>query len=286
MSKRPTSKRVNGSTPAPVRIFVGASAGGEDAEACLVCEASLRRRTSLPIEVEWLALSRDPASSLYSDPKTEAGWQTARWATPWTALRWAVPALCGWTGRAIYLDCTSIVLGDVAELAAAEFPPGAAVLMRRTGRTLHTGCAVWNCATARVFLPHLAVQAADVGAHQAACAALADRSDLVGELPPGWGLTDLEYSRSPDEATGSVNCVNLYMQPHARYALPRLRRAGRDHWFGAVRMRHFCDELVALFDRELRAARDAGSAVEHYLAKEPFGPYAIRGADRAAEDAR
>lgn len=112
----------NGSTS--LRVFIGTSANGEDAEACAVIESSLRRRASIPIEIEWLRLSHDPVSSC-------AGWNTARWSTPWTALRWAVPVICSGRGRAVYFDCPALVLGDVADLESAAFPSGAFLLARR-----------------------------------------------------------------------------------------------------------------------------------------------------------
>jgi hypothetical protein len=267
-------KHSNGASE-PVCVFVGTSPGGEDAEACMVAEYGVRERASAPVEITWLRLSRDPASPC-------AGWRTERWGTPWTGLRWAVPEICGWRGRAVYLDCPQVVLGDVAALAAASIPDGAFVLARRAGSSLRTGCMVFDCARAKKWLPSLDKLRADVGAHQAVGALLAGHQHLVGPLPAGWGLVDEEFSSDPDAAAGSVHCANPHVQPHARYAVPRLRRAGREHWFAEMRLPHYCPRLVELFDAEYAAALVAGRTVAQYVPEEPWGPCAIRGVERVS----
>jgi hypothetical protein len=272
-----SKKRTNGSGEA-VRVFVGTAA--EDAEACAVLEYSLRAHTSLSVEIEWMRLSRDSRSPYYADPQSHAGWRTERWGTPWTALRWAVPELCGWRGRAVYFDCPQIILGDVAELWQAEFPPGAAVLARRSGAGMRTACLVWDCAAAKRWVPGLDDLQGDVGAHQRAGHILMAGRGLIGPPPAGWEVNDAEYSASPGSATGSVHCANPHLQPHQRHALSRLRRQGREHWFTGARLPHYCEGLVRLFDEQLVAAVAAGYAPEKYVPEEDYGPYTIQGADQ------
>lgn len=272
-----SKKHTNGSG-GPVRVFVGAAA--EDAEACAVLEYSLRARASLPVEITWMRLSRDPRSPYYSDPSIRAGWRTERWATPWTALRWAVPEFCDWRGRAIYLDCPQVVLGDIAEPWQAEFPPGAAVLARRRGADLRTACLVWDCAAAKRWVPALDDLRSDVGAHQRMGHLLLSKRSLVGPLPIGWEVNDAEYSADPGSATGSVHYANPHLQPHQRHALTRLRGRGREHWFSGARLPHYCEGLVRLFDEQLVAATAAGYAPEKYVPEEDYGSYAIQGADQ------
>lgn len=269
-----SDNKVNG-FGGPVRVFVGASAGGEDAEACAVLEASLRRRASAPVEIEWLRLSRAPGSFC-------AGWRTERWATPWTALRWAVPAICGWRGRAVYLDCPQIVLGDVAHLIDAPMPAEACVLVRREGAQLRVGCLVFDCAAARKWLPDLAALRADVGAHQTVGYLLSSHQNLTGDLPAGWGMRDIDFSRAPEAATGSVHMEAVALQPHQERARRRLRRAGREHWYAGPRLPHYSARLVALFEEEYAAAERDGYRVELYVPDEAYGPYSISGADRIA----
>lgn len=233
-----------------IKVFVGTSPAGDDAEACAVLEHTLRKHASRPVDITWLKQSSDPGAPGH-------GWRSERWSTPWAGMRWAAPELAGWSGRAIYFDCAQIIMGDVAALAAAPMPEGAVVLLNRDGRLLHLACMVWDCERARAVMPPLEALRADVGGHLAVASMLADTPSLVGALPRGWAVGDQDFARMPEGATGSVHCGNLFMQPHARLALPRLRRIGRRHWFDEVRMRHFCPALVELFDREYAEAEAA-----------------------------
>lgn len=260
---------------APLRVFIGTSAGGEDAEACAIIETSLRRHASIQVEVEWLRLSRDLISSC-------AGWRTERWSTPWTALRWAVPAICGWRGRAVYFDCPTLILGDVAELGgAATIPSGAFVLARCEGSSLLTGCLVFDCIEAKKHLPPLAKMKEDVGAHQEVGGLLDRRPVLVGALPGGWGRTDADFARkAPVGLEGSVHFISPHTQPHGPAADIRLAKTGRAHWFAGARLPHYCARLVAMWGEEALRAADEGYVVGRYVPDEPFGSYAIGGADR------
>ena len=262
------SKKPNGHDP--LRVFIGTSPGGEDAEACLVCEHSLRSRASVPVEVSILRRSRDPKSLCYSDPRSGAGWRTEQWGTPWTALRWAVPEICGWRGRALYFDCPTIVLGDVAELAAALIPPGAFVLTRRAGLALGTSCMVFDCVEARKHLPEVNKMQADVGAHQGVGSMLEQHPTLVGSLPPGWGQSDAVFSLRPAAiAGGSVHFSSPITQLHIGRARTRLAREGKGHWHEGVRLPHFSTRLEEMFEAEYAAAIVAGSTVAQYV---PDGP--------------
>lgn len=252
-------RRPNGrAAPEPVRVFVGTSPGGQDAEACLVVEASLRARCTAPAEVTWLAPQDDPSSPLH-------GWPAQGWGTPWAGLRWAVPALAGWWGRAVYLDCPQVVVGDAAALAAAEMPPEAAVLVRREGAGVRTAVMVWDCAVARKFLPPLEELRREVGAHQRLSAALVAGSRWAGELPAGWDVRDAEFSHDPSRATGSAHFASAALQPHQGPARARLREAGARHWFTGTRLPHFCPEMIALWEAEHDAALAAGYDVGAYV---------------------
>ena len=105
-----------------IRIFVGCSANGEDAEAQAMLEYTLRHYATEPVEINWMMLSRDPASPWYSDPKKNAGWNTIMWATPFSVFRWAIPHVCNFEGKAIYMDVDMIARTDIAKLWNQEIP--------------------------------------------------------------------------------------------------------------------------------------------------------------------
>lgn len=223
----------------PMRVFVGASPGGQDVEAYNALAHSLRSRTARSVAIE--VLSTD----------TQPGWQSQHWGTPWTALRWAVPELCGWRGRAIYFDCPTLVLADIAALVDAPMPDHAFVLLRRHGRVLSTACAVFDCARAKRFLRPIVEMREDAGAHQSVGVLLERHPPLVGPLPNGWGAPDSEFSRNPRGTYGSVHFASPYTQPHVPRARARLARAGRRHWFDGVLLPHYCEPLVQRFELEL-----------------------------------
>jgi lipopolysaccharide biosynthesis glycosyltransferase len=99
-----------------IRIFIGSEPGNQDAEIALAY--SLRTTTSGPYSITWM-----------SDGMPCSVWQhwnkgrknriqntTNGWKTNFSAFRWAIPELCGFEGRAIYLDVDQIVLKDIREL--------------------------------------------------------------------------------------------------------------------------------------------------------------------------
>lgn len=267
---------------APLRVFVGTSANGEDAEACAVFEYTLRKNASVDVEIAWMALSRDPASAYYSDPVRDAGWRTDRWATPWSGFRWAVPALCGWRGRAVYFDCPQIVVGDVASLHELEMSDDNIVAANHGPTFLRTACLVWNCAPAKKWLPSIEELRTQPDQPQTIAHQLVHKPRLCVDLPPGWAVPDAEFSADPSSAVGSVYCENPHMQPHTRHALTRLRRQGLEHWFEGTRLPHYCQRLVEMFDQLLEEARAAGYEPERYVPEERhYEVYAIGGVDGA-----
>lgn len=265
MPPRTASKR---SEP-PVRVFIGTSAGGEDAEACMALAHSIRSRASRPVDIRLAALSKDSASPF-------AGWQTQHWSTPWTALRWAVPDACGHEGLAVYFDAPTIVLGDVAALVADPLPGDTIVRARRDGASLLTACLVFDCARAAKWISSASELAADPGAHVRAGGLLTlEHPELAAPLPDGWGLRDIDYSRAPEAVTGSVHYAQVGLQPHQRHARARLARTGREHWFRGARLPHYSPALIDLFERELAAASKAGTLPEQFTPEPEYGPYDI-----------
>lgn len=100
----------------PIKVFVGCDPNDCDLEQMMVLEYSLRKHSSLPVNIHWMQLSRNPESFWFSKPETGEGWNTVKWATPFSAFRWSIPAHCNYEGRAIYMDADMLVMSDIAEL--------------------------------------------------------------------------------------------------------------------------------------------------------------------------
>src|SRR5262245_55153385 len=94
-----------------LRIFIGYDT--REAECADVLAYSLRKHASIPIDVRYLKLSeldfdrpRDPLQS-----------------TEFTYTRFLVPWLCHYDGKAIFMDCDMLCVGDVKELADLDMSP-------------------------------------------------------------------------------------------------------------------------------------------------------------------
>src|SRR5665648_266559 len=88
----------------PIRIFVGA----DDYQllGAKVLEASIKRRTKHSIQFQTM---NDLSLPVPKDRKNRS-------RTGFTFTRFAIPELCGYKGRAIYLDADMLVFRDINEL--------------------------------------------------------------------------------------------------------------------------------------------------------------------------
>jgi hypothetical protein len=88
----------------PLRIFLGTDES--QVVAHRVLEYSIRKSTSVPVEVV-------PMLNLaHRTPRDRAN----RPRTAFSFYRFMIPELCGFRGRALYLDADMLVFGDIAEL--------------------------------------------------------------------------------------------------------------------------------------------------------------------------
>ena len=91
-------------TADPIKVFVGTSP--DQRLAFQVLEHSLRRNTRRPIEVRALDARHLPVPR---DPRS-------RMRTGFSFARFEIPRLCGYRGRAIYLDADMLALGDLDDV--------------------------------------------------------------------------------------------------------------------------------------------------------------------------
>jgi Glycosyl transferase family 8 len=87
-----------------LRIFIGYDS--REAECTDVLKYSLLKHSSIPLDIRYLELSkldfnrpRDPLQS-----------------TEFTYTRFLVPHLCNYKGKAVFMDCDMLCLGDIREL--------------------------------------------------------------------------------------------------------------------------------------------------------------------------
>ncbi len=93
----------------PLRIFIGGDA--QQLPAARVLEYSIRKHATVPVEVHPMLDLAHPV------PRDERN----RPRTTFSYYRFMIPELCGYRGRALYLDADMLVFGDVAELMDMPF---------------------------------------------------------------------------------------------------------------------------------------------------------------------
>lgn len=252
-----------------IRVFVGCAPNGDDAESCAVLEYSIRRLASEPVEITWMALSADRKSPFYAPI-----WRTEEWVTPFSGLRWIVPELCHFRGRAIYTDSDVIFMADIAELWRQSIPTGKAVLTKY-GDT-RACVSLWDCAAAAAdMIPGRTLREAP-RAHRTMTLRLADR-DMAAPFAGDWNCLDGEgYASLGDRRLKALHLTNIATQPGHAFANLRLQMHGRDHWYDGPRRPHPRRDVSALFDLMLSEAGAAGYSVGNYVPAGPLVAYAKR----------
>ena len=236
----------------PVRVFIGAPPDGLDAECQAVCEATLRKHSSLPIDLTWMIATTDP-SSPWSD------WDMSGWTTPFSGFRFAVPAVCGFEGRGIYLDCDTIVRSDIAELWNMPLPSGKIVAARGGWRFC---VSLFDCAKSRPHIfPMDGLKVSGSFASQISYFRL--HQNLVHPLGSAWNWLDVEDS-TPLSHAKIIHYSALATQPSRRHAVLRLAAQGRKHWYNGSVRKHPRQAIVEMFDAELEEAKATGFTPDLY----------------------
>lgn len=259
-----------------IRIFIGTSGNDEDLEFQSVVHYSLERHASEPLDITWMRLSRDPASFWYSDPQRKRGWCTAGWATPFSALRWGIPAACNFEGRAIYMDLDMVAMADIAELWHHEIPEGAAMVSKPEAICV----TLYDNARMRELLPPIDEIKSRPGYYRDVRTRVT-RSGKIQRYRNNWNCLDMrrdrgvgEYESVTDPDIKILHFTRIPTQPHLRHAMPRLAKEGRRHWYNKEAIRpHHRKDAIAYFEAELEGAIAHGYALDNYRNPTPFGDY-------------
>jgi hypothetical protein len=250
-----------------IRVFVGCDPNHCDAESQAVLEWSIVKHASEPVEIEWMKLSRDPESFWYSD--SGKGWRTEKWATTFSGFRWAIPARCQYEGKAIYCDSDVIFMHDIAELWHQEFEPGK-LIMAKGGGSWRLCVSMWNCSAAKGFVMPYAAMRSDPSSHANLTSRLNSR--IVQPFSGDWNCLDgADYQSIRDPRIKAIHYTSIGTQPQLRYAIPRLREQGRDHWYNGPLKEHWRSDLLELFDELLDEAASNGYTVARYIQQPPYG---------------
>jgi lipopolysaccharide biosynthesis glycosyltransferase len=99
-----------------IKIFIGSEPGNQDAEITLAW--SISQTTSGPYEINWMSEGIPCSIWQHWNKGRDHNIQNTKtgWKTNFSAFRWAIPELCNFKGKAIYLDVDQIVLKDIRNL--------------------------------------------------------------------------------------------------------------------------------------------------------------------------
>ena len=223
--------------------------------------------------ITWMRLSRDPDSFWFSDPQKKKGWCTSMWATPFSALRWGIPAACNFEGKAIYMDLDMIAMADISELWDQTIPDGYGMLAKPEAPCV----TLYDCERMKRILPSIDMIKRTPGLYRE----IRNRIKPISKRYSGnWNCLDLrrdgggEYKSVFDPDIKVLHFTEIPTQPHLRYAVPRLAREGRRHWYSKKPLRdHPRRDAVELFDDLLKKARSSGYDLDRYKNPTPFGDY-------------
>jgi len=256
-----------------VRVFVGCAPDHDDLESQSVFEWSLRKHSSMPVDVVWMQLSSNPESPFYSDLDISAGWNTKVWATPFSGFRWAVPALCNFEGQGIYFDSDFIIFGDIAELWETEFEPNK-IIQSRSGRDWRLCCSKWDCAAAKTEIPPFARLQKDSQSHRALTSKFGPGCHHIQPFPENQKWNNLDGRDGISLADPSLKALHytcMGTQPQLPYALKRLASAGRRHWYDGKVSQHPRKDVRDGFAELLKEAIENGYGPERYAELPIFG---------------
>jgi lipopolysaccharide biosynthesis glycosyltransferase len=174
-----------------LRIFIGFDK--REAECADVLAYSLREHASIPLEIQYLKLSElDFGRAL--DPLQ---------STEFTYSRFLVPHLCDYRGKAIFMDCDMLCLGDIKELDDLDMSGYALRVVKHDHRPLAktkmdgrvqttyprknwSSLMIMNCARLRLWSKQ--VVETQTGAFLHRFQGIDD--GLIGDIPRTWNTLD------------------------------------------------------------------------------------------------
>lgn len=253
-----------------IKVFVGCDPNNSDLEQMMVLDYSIHKHTSVPVEIIWMQLSRDPKSYWYSNPESGEGWNTVKWSTPFSGFRWAIPQYCNYLGRAIYMDADVVILDDLAKLWQHPID-GRSVVAAKTNADMTRLCTcVWDCSKAKAIIPAIEELRQDVDSHKKLMKLLKKNKRLIEPYQDSYNSVDGEDLAIEDIRI--LHYSDMGTQFSHKYALPRVAKEGFEHWFDGKVMPHPRQDLVELFDDYYEEALANGYKLEDYRI-EPFGRF-------------
>ena len=203
----PVSANAQWASAKPARVFIGHDE--REQRALEVCRHSLRTRSTMPLDIQALDQSALRLAGLYRRAPMPGTWQDDQdkkpFSTAFTFTRFLVPALCQWSGWALFADCDFLFGADLADLWALRDDRYAVMVVKhkheppettkmdgreqtRYWRKNWSSLILWNCGhpANRVLTPDMVSQKPGSWLHGFEWLNEYSYKPLIGPLPHGW----------------------------------------------------------------------------------------------------
>ena len=185
------------------RVFVGCDERSGVAERAL--ESSILRNATIEVQFVWMRHS-DPPFDWSAVPRLP--WEPGGWATQYSNFRYALPEICDFQGRAIFLDSDMVVLGDIRELwDAPQTRPWRSISLDRT----HVSVIECEPFKDAAWWPRLRDMKASRRPGMEYLELLRDNGFFDFSIDPAWDSRD---SYDP-KSTKLIHFTNMMVQPWA-----------------------------------------------------------------------
>ncbi len=245
-----------------IKVFVGCAPNGEDAESMMVLEYSIKKHCSMPVEIVWMMISDDPNSFWY-------GWDSSKWATPFSAFRCAIPEYCNFQGQSIYMDSDVMVLADLAELWNLPWTDDTAIVQSRGKWRLCVSKFNNERCRDNPAWPRVAQHKKYPDLYGNVYGLIGRTDSLRQDFGSEWNNLDGE-NHTPLSEIKILHYTDMSSQPQLKYAIPRLEQQGKKHWFDGQVKQHKRADVQELFDTLYQEAIQEGYRLEDYLPKRSY----------------
>lgn len=205
-----------------LRIFVGTDQWQRDAGAERVLEHSIRKNATCGVDITWMRAdspgyetSEHGGNNTWrtNAPPGSAWKKVGGWGTPFACFRFAVPEMCGFEGRAVYLDADMLVRGDVRELLETPLQRG-----YRTIDPKRTDVSVIDCAffMDKKWWPRISAMKSSGWVTYHYCQLLHGNQGIAPTLDPAWNVCDSLYS-NPDPGVAKAKLLHFTTVPTQPY---------------------------------------------------------------------
>ena len=188
-----------------IKVFIATELGHEKAEKAL--EYSIRSSTNSEIQIFWMKNDVGETFSNWNKGRSHMRMNSGEgWKTNFSCYRWAIPELCNFSGKAIYLDVDQLVIKDIAQMWDLDMQ-NKAVLSITPERTdvMLMDCSKFN----GEWWPRLSTMKPS-GKHQKHYRCLVQNKDLIGHLDPIYNCLDGE---GMSDETRLIHYTKMSTQP-------------------------------------------------------------------------